>query len=93
VYDHDTGDISIQLTTTAANYEQFATDGIRAVMAKRITQGSMTAEIYFERVGVLKFTAPFGWTSLATFKNLDKVPVREAKAKVLRQHPAATKEK
>jgi hypothetical protein len=63
------GDITIQFNTTAASYKQLAT-AIRAE-DESATQGTMTFEIHFERVGAVKFTAPFIWKSHAKFKTVD----------------------
>jgi hypothetical protein len=74
------GDITIQFNTTAASYKQLAT-AIRDE-DESATQGTMTFVIHFDRIGAVKFTAPFIWKCHDSCKKLDKLAHKAEKAAI-----------
>jgi hypothetical protein len=71
--DETTGECELQLTATAEDYMLLAT-AIRDMQlhGNRIKQGTATVTIDFGAAGLLLFSVPFKWRSLATCKKMSE---------------------
>jgi hypothetical protein len=69
--DETTGKCELRLTATAEDYMLLAT-AIRERQDKRVKQGTATFTIAFGSAGVLLFSVPFKWRSLATCKKMSE---------------------
>jgi hypothetical protein len=69
-YDATAQDMALQLTATADSYMELAT-AIRNRAVAAVKTGSMVCTLHFGTAGVVKFSTPFVWRSLATCKKLN----------------------
>jgi hypothetical protein len=69
-YDATAQDMALQLTATADSYMELAT-AIRNRAVAAVKTGSMVCILHFGTAGVVKFSTPFVWRSLATCKKLN----------------------